>query len=262
MLNDRMTIIFNADDFGMRQITTDSICEMYNRGIVKSTTILSNLAEDDFCYAVEKAKTMPELGVGIHLNITEGKPLTGDNFPYCVDGVFFEPQRYYNEFRQGLILDLEAVEAEFIAQIEKVRSVGIKITHIDSHHHFHYKTPCLEVAKKLATKMRLPLRMPKELQVEGFCYADDFISMSKIESFEELTERIEGCIKKGDRIVEFGCHPTRVTEEMWKAGGWLEVPDRDWKMLNDERLPKLMHDLGIESGSYRALQHISKIWIS
>lgn len=248
----KMKLIFNADDFGMRKITTDSIIHMHKLGIVQSTTLLTNFPDEDFQYAVEQAMKYPELGIGIHLNIGEGSPLIGKRFPHCHNGYFFTPDEYYHGLKNGLKLNLDLIREEFTAQIEKALDAGIKLTHIDSHFHLHYKTPCETVVYELSKQFSLPLRMPKEKKSP--CPSpDDFISMSKVTSFEELMGRIDDCLENHDKIVEIGCHPTDVTEELKKKGGWLEIPERDWRILHDQRLLPELEKRQIQLVNFRDL---------
>ena len=66
--------ILNADDFGMSNAYNTAIMEGAKKGILKSASLVANGAAFD--EAVQKViPACPELGVGVHLNIMEGKPL-------------------------------------------------------------------------------------------------------------------------------------------------------------------------------------------
>ena len=65
-------LIVNADDFGMTEGVNRAILEAHLRGLVTSTTLLANGAA--FASAAEIAGDTPALGVGVHLNLTEGRP--------------------------------------------------------------------------------------------------------------------------------------------------------------------------------------------
>ena len=64
-------LIINADDFGLCKGVNSGIAEAHTKGILTSTTLMTNMpaAEE----AVKIAKGLLTLGVGIHLNLTEGR---------------------------------------------------------------------------------------------------------------------------------------------------------------------------------------------
>ena len=147
--------ILNADDFGMSEAFNKAVYDGYNFGILKSTSICTN--GEAFENAVsEIIPKCPDLSLGVHLNIIEGKSLCSglnlltDNF---------------NEFNNGylsLILKsfnkkfLEQVEHEFRQQIEKALNFGLKIDHIDSHVHTHAIPNLFKLTCKLAQEYNIP----------------------------------------------------------------------------------------------------------
>lgn len=144
--------VLNADDFGMSEAYNRAILEGYAGGILRSASIVAN--GEAFDEAVKQViPSCPELSVGLHLNIIEGKALTPElNQLADINGQF------KNSYVQMLIKSynhkekefLEQVEKEFRAQIEEVRAKDIKITHIDSHVHVHSIPPIFEIVCKLA----------------------------------------------------------------------------------------------------------------
>ena len=144
--------VLNADDFGMSEAYNRAILEGYAGGILRSASLVAN--GEAFVEAVSQViPACPELGVGLHLNIIEGKALTPElNQLTDINGQF------KNSYVQMLIKSynpkekefLEQVEKEFRAQIEEVRAKDIKITHIDSHVHVHSIPPIFEIVCRLA----------------------------------------------------------------------------------------------------------------
>ena len=144
--------VLNADDFGMSEAYNRAILEGYAGGILRSASLVAN--GEAFDAAISQViPACPELGVGLHLNIIEGKALTPElNQLTDVNGQF------KNSYVQMLIKSynpkekefLEQVEKEFRAQIEEVRAKDIKITHIDSHVHVHSIPPIFEIVCRLA----------------------------------------------------------------------------------------------------------------
>ncbi|MGO9649390.1 MAG: ChbG/HpnK family deacetylase [Terriglobales bacterium] len=133
-------LIVNADDFGLTAGVNRGIVEAHSAGIVTSTTLMANSrAFDD---AVQLARSSPKLSVGCHLVLVDGSPLLGaDKIPSMMDPT--NP----GHFRQNISgfavraisgrLDTDEIEGEAAAQIRKLQSAGIQVSHIDTHKHTH-----------------------------------------------------------------------------------------------------------------------------
>ncbi len=142
--------ILNADDFGMSKAFNKAVLEGYHSGFLTSASICAN--GEAFDPAVnEIIPECSDLGIGVHLNIIEGKSL--QNFTDT-----FSLTNSNNEFNKGYLkliylsdnsLFLEKVEQEFRLQIEKVLKFT-KVDHLDSHVHVHAIPKIFEVTCKLA----------------------------------------------------------------------------------------------------------------
>ena len=149
--------VLNADDFGMSEAFNTAIREGYEAGILKSTSLVAN--GDAFNQSIEKViPSCPDLGVGVHLNIIEGKSL-GNNLRELTDA-----NRNFNNSYGQIILKannpknkdfMDELEQEFRLQIEKIRDAGVKITHIDSHVHTHAIPPIFNLVCKLAKEYEI-----------------------------------------------------------------------------------------------------------
>lgn len=144
-------LIVNADDFGMTAGVNRAILEAHQRGIVTSTSLLANGAA--FASAVEIARKTPALGVGVHLNLTEGRP-AGDpaRIPSLVtpQGTFISGAgRLAARILAGRAA-VAQIETEFRAQIEKVIAAGIAPTHLDGHQHVHMWPALFALTARLA----------------------------------------------------------------------------------------------------------------
>lgn len=143
--------ILNADDFGLSKSINRAVLESYNEGILKSVSLVAN--GDYFDEAVEKIiPQCPDLGVGIHLNITSGKSLCSD-----INFLTDENTHFNNSYIQLLLKAynprktefFEQLEREFRRQIEKVLS-KTPVTHIDSHMHIHAIPKIFDIVCRLA----------------------------------------------------------------------------------------------------------------
>ncbi len=149
--------ILNADDFGMSEAFNRAVLEGYPSGILKSASLVANgEAFKEACENVLPA--CPGLGVGVHLNIIEGKSLCTN-----LDRLTDNDGNFNNSFGSLLLkslntknnIFLEQVEKEFRAQIEEVLKYT-KVDHIDSHVHVHSIPRIFDIVCKLAVEYKIP----------------------------------------------------------------------------------------------------------
>ena len=143
----------NADDLGWTTGVNRGIVEAHRRGLVTSTSFLAN--GPAFSDGVFHARNNPDLGVGVHLNLSDGPPTAP---PAAVKGLLNNAGSFEGG-PESLLLRLasrgvrsEEVELEWDAQIQKVRDAGIYPTHLDGHKHVHMLPGLFEAALRLAKK--------------------------------------------------------------------------------------------------------------
>ncbi len=128
-----MKLIINADDFGYTPGTSLAICDLAKTGAITSTTVMANLPS-----AAEAVRLLkyPNLGIGLHFNLTEGRPLCDPNdIPGLVDadGYFAGQSSIQARARQAQI-NPEEVYKELSAQYYQLYGiVGDRLDHLDSH---------------------------------------------------------------------------------------------------------------------------------
>jgi len=137
-------LIINADDFGLTAGVNRAIVEAHEGGIVTSATLMAN--GQAFDEAVSLAQSRPRLGVGCHIVLVDGAPLVRET---ATDSLLDPRSRTAGapRFREGISkfaalaltgrLAPDEIEAEAVAQIGKLQSSGIAVTHLDSHKHTH-----------------------------------------------------------------------------------------------------------------------------
>ncbi|MGA1979376.1 MAG: ChbG/HpnK family deacetylase [Sedimentisphaerales bacterium] len=131
-------IIINADDFGLCNGVNKAVVQAHTSGVLTSTTIMANMPAAD--EAVKMAKQLPNLGVGVHLNLFEGRPLSKDR---CIDCLLDDNGSFALSPAKLSLLSIarrkirNAIRTELAAQIQWVIDNGLKPTHLDSHKHIH-----------------------------------------------------------------------------------------------------------------------------
>jgi chitin disaccharide deacetylase len=147
------SLIVNADDLGWTEGVNRGIAEAHRNGIVTSASLLANGAA--FASGVEVARSTPGLGVGVHLNLSDGAPVAARELVTSLvnDAGEFAggPENLLLRVARGG-LSLHEVEQEWEAQIEKVREAGIQPTHLDGHKHVHMLPGLFELALRLAKR--------------------------------------------------------------------------------------------------------------
>jgi predicted glycoside hydrolase/deacetylase ChbG (UPF0249 family) len=146
-------LIVNADDFGLTPGINRAIGELNSAGVLTSATLMAN--GPAFQDAIAVAQAHPALGVGCHIVLTDGAPVSPpETIPSLLgkDGKSFRPSLV--DFLQALLLGRireQDVTREALAQIHKLQHAGIAITHIDTHKHTHLfpaiARPLLEAAE-------------------------------------------------------------------------------------------------------------------
>lgn len=146
-------LIVNADDLGWTEGVNQGILDAFRGGIVTSTSLLANGSA--FAEAAKAAKSAPRLGVGVHLNLSDGVPTADRESVTSLlndDGVFAGGPEHLLIRRARRRLVLDEVEEEWDAQIQKVRDAGIRPTHLDGHKHVHMLPGLFEIALRLAKR--------------------------------------------------------------------------------------------------------------
>jgi len=155
-------VIVNADDLGWSPGVTDGILMAHRNGIVTSATLAANMPDAERAAAL--AASEPALGVGIHLNVCQGRPMSATGAKLADrDGLM-------RLTGPGLIARclcrpwlIGAALAECEAQIRWVKNHGIRPTHMDSHRHVHAFWPLWVGIVRLARRYDIPfVRWPME----------------------------------------------------------------------------------------------------
>jgi predicted glycoside hydrolase/deacetylase ChbG (UPF0249 family) len=138
-------IIVNADDLGMSEAVNEATFDLIAKGRISSATIMANAPATR--EAARQVAKFPACSFGVHLNLTQFEPLTGGAGARLLTDECGQMSRA-NEHAKPGIERLRAIYLELCAQIERIASLGVRITHLDSHNHVHTRSPIVFPALK------------------------------------------------------------------------------------------------------------------
>ncbi len=160
---DKKILLVNADDFGRHELINKAVEEGLLHGMIRSATVM--VTARAFDGAVELARKYPQLSMGIHFTLVDGRPvLPPDQIPSLVQagtGVFYPDHgAFVKHFLKGRVR-LSEVRAECEAQLEKFLQTGLVPTHADSHQHMHVLPGIIDVVLDLCVRAGIPaVRIP------------------------------------------------------------------------------------------------------
>lgn len=252
-----MSIIRNADDFGKSEDVNKAIVTGFREGYIDRTTLMVNMPYADDAVSEAKREGFSDK-IGIHLNLTEGMPLTEgikQNPLFCgPDGRFhalFCKSTKYRLYMDNLSRD--QIYQELSAQLKKYSDYGLTLFHVDSHHHVHTNLPVFLALKSLAKEYDFSsVRLSRNLfhggngvmkiykgiynaRVKRICksvtdYFGSYIDLKEYDSNEGLTELVR------KKTVEVMLHP------MYKEGRLMDT-DTPMEEVN-EKISIIKQNLG------------------
>ena len=144
-------LIVTCDDCGLSEGINLATADLYENGYVTAATVMTNFPAAR--HAIDLLSSYSSLDVGVHLNLTDGFPLTrieaASDLTY-EDGSFKARPLL---FIQALIARqsfLELVEAELTKQIEFFLDSGVQPQHLTTHIHFHWFPALRKIVYDLA----------------------------------------------------------------------------------------------------------------
>lgn len=262
-------LIVNADDFGLTEGVSRGILRAHRDGLVTSTTFMTN-----FPWAPQMAPLLaeaPALGVGIHLNLTTGRPL----LPASQVPTLVTKEGAFSKALTHLVtrVDPGEVEQEWAAQIERgIELLGRLPTHLDTHRYLQGYPAFAEVVVRLAQRYGIPavrnLYPGRQMRPAGRLGAfnpanwvvDRYIQRSSqavldsglhcpqeilVGDFdrERLLGRLTGL---HDCVTELVCHPGIVDETLRAITSLVEQREVELGALTDPRVLALVAEQGIQ----------------
>jgi chitin disaccharide deacetylase len=218
-------LIVTADDFGVSHGVNAAVARAHREGVLTAASlIVAGVARDE---AVEIAANNPQLDVGLHVTLCQGRSvLDYDHLRGIVnsEGHFRSSpvsagMRYYfdRSTRAGL-------RDELRAQIEShLRLIG-RVTHIDGHLNFHVHPTVTDLLIELCGEYEIPyMRLPREPLLTTLALARNNAADKLCEAviFGLLTLRMRRLMAKGGiqttgRV--FGLHQSGRLNEAYVLG--------------------------------------------
>lgn len=149
--------MITADDCGLTESINQAALALYDQGMVTTASIMTNFPAAP--HAFELFVGRPNLGLGVHLNLSDGPAVLRDDLPSTIaveNGSFRSPLNTwirslwpYGEF-------MDDVEAEFRAQIGVFLETGLQPQHLTTHRHFHIVPALRDLVIDLAREYHIP----------------------------------------------------------------------------------------------------------
>lgn len=157
-------LILTADDFGLAVPVNEAVEEAHCRGVLTCASLMATApASAD---AIERARRLPSLGVGLHIVLVRGKPLLA---PEKVPGLVNRRGRFsQNLFAAGVRYFFSPraraqLEAEIRAQFDRFASTGLELDHVNAHCHMHLHPTVLDLILKVGRPFGLrAVRVPED----------------------------------------------------------------------------------------------------
>jgi chitin disaccharide deacetylase len=163
------TLILTADDFGLDVAVNEAVECAHTQGILTCASLM--VGAPATLDAIDRARRLPRLGLGLHLTLVDGVPtlprervrtLIGDDARFPAD-----PYRQGTRIFCSSAARVQAA-AEIRAQFNAFRATGLTLDHVNAHHHFHLHPIVQRVLVRLAREYGIrAIRVPFEARKIG-----------------------------------------------------------------------------------------------
>lgn len=288
-------LIINADDFGMCHSHNVATMELFKCGGITSSTIMACCPWAN--EAVKFAKANPQYAIGVHLTTTSEwsnyrwAPVNDEKTSTLRDSegyMFHECDEFANS------ADIEQVKGEIVAQIEKLKALGLEPSHLDNHMgslygvdtgRFELLISAIETAGKYSLPFRMPttftdaqfgndmldIKIPREMidgligqivqlgQVNKVAMPDYLLpgdwNGPQNESYENFREYIYELYRTFEPgVTETYIHPAVESDEIKGITGCWYRRVWEYKLFSDPKTKQHIDSLGIKLINYRDLK--------
>ncbi len=264
MADSRRRLIVTADDFGLTEGVNRGIVEAVRAGSVSAASLMTGAPGWEDALARLEGE-VPGLSVGLHLNLTVGRPLTAARTLCDPGGSFLSLPALTLRGATGRIEAREVFE-EASAQLDALSAAGVTPTHLDGHRHVHLLPgvgrAVLEVARRAGVRhVRVPLEpMGSALRRPGVALKQAALRVSAIAAGVPMTSRVGfrgqslldardperallqlvGALPAG--VTEIAVHPGYVTPELAALDPYTYGRERELVALTSARVLARLRD--------------------
>lgn len=272
-------LVVNADDFGRSRGVSAGIVEAHLHGLVSTTTALMNLPGTGLDVA-QAVREVPSLGLGVHLNLTLGRPLSAAasvSTLISADGAFWPPDALAARCSE---VNPDQVRREWRAQVEAFLATGAALDHLDSHHHAAVFAPAwwiiaLGLAAEFGCGVRPPApadvkddilfsRFPAAARRFATSEAGELASRHGIQTADRLVTRFYGRAADlatllsildalPDGSTELMCHPGRLDHALASESGYAGEREAELAALTSAQARSALRRAGIRLTTYRSM---------
>jgi predicted glycoside hydrolase/deacetylase ChbG (UPF0249 family) len=151
-----LRLMITADDCGLSHGIDRAAIDLHQAGMLSTASLITNFSGIEAAF--ERYSAYPEIELGVHLNLSEGKPLTeAARRSQLVrhSGLFHDRfMLFARSFFPSQQL-LSIMREELSAQMEVFAQAGIQPAHITTHHHFHSMPALRNIIKDLAQEYQV-----------------------------------------------------------------------------------------------------------
>jgi predicted glycoside hydrolase/deacetylase ChbG (UPF0249 family) len=232
-------LILNADDFGLTPGINRAVAELHAARALTSATLMAN--GPAFNDAVAIAQAHPTLGVGCHIVLTDGLPVSHpESIPTLLgsDGKTFRSSLadFLIAVLRGKVSE-DDIAREALAQIQRLQRAGIDVTHVDTHKHTHIlpavARPLLFVAERAGIgAIRNPFEQAWSLRIgrSGFTRRTQVAIMARLRShFMRLPQIRSGALLTTDGTI--GISATGRLDAITLRAALAALPDGLWELV-------------------------------
>jgi hopanoid biosynthesis associated protein HpnK len=131
-------LIVTADDFGLAPEVNAAVETAHSNGILTAASLM--IAAPATADAVDRARRMRSLRVGLHIVLTDGYPVSP---PSCLPNLVDKSGRFRGDMARASVRIAvdptvrRQVADEIAAQFEAFLATGLRLDHVDCHKHWH-----------------------------------------------------------------------------------------------------------------------------
>ena len=278
--------IITADDYGMCDVVNKAIDDCMSAGLVTTTNVIVNM--DDLASAANLRKRFPNVSIGMHWNITAGKPISPiHEISSLVDenGNFYKVLDFFYRYKKGLIKK-EHIKKELKAQYKLFYDLCGKADYWNTHQNSGLSIHTFSIFNEVALELGIDkTRSFQRTYIKGGTYPSTikgkFIELAKriffdlwfgyiipktgtklpdgrmiyfddTEKSKDIRNIAENVLWKKKNIVEMVVHPAIVAN--YKYFGTLkDVRLAEWKMFSDPDTLKYLNERNINVANFDIL---------